>query len=110
MLSSFIIMIVGGLGAAFGPQDEFGFWPSYILYAGSRFLIACGTRGINVTGFVLGMEMMAQSKRTFAGIVIEYFFAIGQMILALLAFFIRDWRTLAWVSITPCFILLSYFL
>jgi len=29
----------------------------------SRFLIACGTRGINVTGFVLGMEMMGPSGK-----------------------------------------------
>lgn len=54
MLSSFLMLILGGLGVAFGPQESFGTWPSYIIYAVSRFIIACGTRGINVTGFVLG--------------------------------------------------------
>lgn len=49
------MLIIGGLGVAFGPQEEFGTWPSYIIYAVSRFIIACGTRGINVTGFVLGI-------------------------------------------------------
>ena len=54
MLSAFIMLIIGSAGAAFGPQDEFGPLSSYMIYAVSRFLIACGTRGINVTGFVLG--------------------------------------------------------
>ena len=54
MLSSFIMIILGSIGVAFGPQDEFGFTLSYVIYAISRFIIACGTRGINVTGFVLG--------------------------------------------------------
>ena len=55
MLSSFILIIIGGFGAAFGPQEGIGILPSYIIYASCRFLIAIGTRGINVTGFVLGI-------------------------------------------------------
>ena len=54
MLSSFVMIIIGSLGVALGPQEKFGSLASYILYAISRFIIACGTRGINVTGFVLG--------------------------------------------------------
>jgi NhaP-type Na+/H+ and K+/H+ antiporter len=48
------MIIIGSIGVAFGPQPVFGVTASYILYAISRFIIACGTRGINVTGFVLG--------------------------------------------------------
>jgi MFS transporter, OCT family, solute carrier family 22 (organic cation transporter), member 4/5 len=110
MLSSFLLILIGGFGAAFGPQKSFGMWPSYIIYGCSRFLIACGTRGINVTGFVLGMEMMGPSKRLFAGIVIEYFFGTGQLILVAFAFFIRDWQTLSWVIMIPCIPYLLYFL
>ncbi len=54
MLSSFIMLIVGSIGVAFGPQESIGPLGSYIIYMISRFIIACGTRGINVTGFVLG--------------------------------------------------------
>jgi len=54
MLSSFILIIAGGVGAAFGPQETFGFEISILIYTISRFLIACGTRGINVTGYILG--------------------------------------------------------
>lgn len=55
MLSSFIIIILGALGVALGPQESFGFSISFTIYAISRFLIASGTRGINDTGYILGM-------------------------------------------------------
>ena len=35
-------------------------------------------------------------KRLLAGIVIKYFFAIGQLFLVAFAYFIRTWRTLTW--------------
>ena len=54
MLSSFVMMLLGSIGVAFGPQKSIGLVGSYIIYMISRFIIACGTRGINVTGFVLG--------------------------------------------------------
>ena len=54
MLSSFVLIILGGFGCAFGPQRAIGSLISYIIYAICRFMIAVGTRGINVTGFVLG--------------------------------------------------------
>ena len=115
MLSSFIMIIVGSIGVAFGPQKSLGRTISYAIYAVSRFIIACGTRGINVTGFVLGMEMMGPSRRTFAGIVIEYFFAIGQLILISIVYINymvlqNSWRFLAIGLIFIGFPFLSYFL
>ena len=56
------------------------------------------------------MEIVGKSKRTFAGIVFEYFFALGQLVLVLMAYLIRDWRTLAWVAILPTIPFLSYYL
>lgn len=41
--------------------------------------------------FLVGPE-----KRLLTGIVIEYFFAFGQMLLLLFAYFIRTWRALTW--------------
>lgn len=115
MLSSFIMIIVGSIGVAFGPQENFGRTASFVIYAVSRFIIACGTRGINVTGFVLGMEMMGPSRRTFAGIVIEYFFAIGQLILIGIVYlnymvFGFTWRVSAISMIFIAVPFLSYFL
>lgn len=61
------------------------------------------------------MEMMGPSKRLFAGIVIEYFFAIGQLVLVAVAFINNvllknDWRVLATFLVLPCIPYLSYFM
>jgi OCT family organic cation transporter-like MFS transporter 4/5 len=37
------------------------------------------------------MEIVGPSKRVWAGIVIEYFFAIGLVVLAGVAYALRDW-------------------
>ncbi len=57
MSFSFILMSFSGFLCAFGPQASFGFWPSYIIFIIARFLLACSTRGISVSGFVLGSEL-----------------------------------------------------
>jgi hypothetical protein len=57
MSVSFILMSVSGFICAFGPQPKYGFWPSYIIFTIARFLVACATRGISVSGFVLGSEI-----------------------------------------------------
>ncbi len=54
MITGFILIIIGGFGSAFGPQQSIGVTSSYSLYALFRFLTAAGTRGVNVIGFVLG--------------------------------------------------------
>lgn len=57
MSVSFILMSVSGFLCTFGPQPAYGFWPSYIIFIVARFLLACSTRGISVSGFVLGSEI-----------------------------------------------------
>ncbi|CAF0928905.1 unnamed protein product [Rotaria sordida] len=94
MSVSFILMSFSGLLCTFAPQQSFGFWPSYIIFVLARFLLACSTRGISVSGFVLASEIVGPKKRLLTGIVIEYFFAFGQMILLIFAYFIRSWRIL----------------
>jgi len=57
MSVSFILMSISGFLCAYGPQSMYGFWPSYIIFIIARFLLACSTRGISVSGFVLGSEI-----------------------------------------------------
>ena len=57
MSVSFILMTFAGFLCTFGPQAKFGVWPSYIIFVIARFLLACSTRGISESGFVLGSEM-----------------------------------------------------
>ena len=71
---------------------------------------ACGTRGINETGYVLVLELVSSNKRTYAGIGFEHFFSLGQLILVAIAYYIRDWRDLALVMILPTIPFLAYYL
>lgn len=57
MSVSFILMSISGFLCTFGPQASFGVWPSYVIFVFARFLLACSTRGISVSGFVLGSEI-----------------------------------------------------
>lgn len=40
---------------------------------------------------------------------IEYFFALGQLVLVFIAYFVRDWQTLSWIVIVLTVPFLSYF-
>jgi hypothetical protein len=95
MLLSFIWLLLGFAGSALGPQKSFGFTISYIIYAVSRFIMACGTRGINETGYVLALELVGPRLRTRIAIGFEFAFSFGQLFLVCIAYFIRDWRYLA---------------
>jgi MFS family permease len=57
MSVSFVLMSISGFLCAFGPQERSGVWSSYIIFTIARFLLACSTRGISVSGFVLGSEI-----------------------------------------------------
>ncbi|CAF0767154.1 unnamed protein product [Adineta ricciae] len=95
MSVSFILISIAGFLCAYGPQQSQGFLTAYTIFVIGRFLLACATRGVSVSGFVLGSEIVGPSKRLLAGIVIEYFFAFGQFFLLAFAYFIRTWRALA---------------
>jgi hypothetical protein len=52
---SFFIISVASFICAFAPQQQLGFDISYALFTFGRFLLACATRGVALTGFVIGM-------------------------------------------------------
>ena len=54
---SFFIITLAGFLCAFAPQDGLGFQMSYSFYTLGRFLLACATRGVALTGFVIGVEI-----------------------------------------------------
>jgi len=57
--------------------------------------IVCGVcQGTGLVGIVLACELFPAVYRTFAGVVINLFWAAAWMFLAVLAYLIRDWRHL----------------
>ncbi|XP_072020972.1 organic cation transporter protein-like [Amphiura filiformis] len=87
------VQVVFGVATAFSPN----FWS----YAFFRFFVAAANSGIYLTAFVIGAEFVGPSRRTASGVFIAVVFALGFMILALLAFLIRNWQILQIVITLP---------
>uniref|UniRef100_A0A3Q0RSK9 Solute carrier family 22 member 7a n=1 Tax=Amphilophus citrinellus TaxID=61819 RepID=A0A3Q0RSK9_AMPCI len=94
ILVAFIASTTLGATAAFSN--------SYIMFAISRALCGAALSGMSIIGVVLGIEWIDVKHRTFAGTVISLSWSVGNMLLALLAYFIRDWRHLTFGVTVPC--------
>ena len=55
-------------------------------------------------------EMVGKSQRANAGLIIEYFYTIGYMSMALIAWRLRDWHTIELAISIPPVIFLAYYL
>ncbi|XP_069944329.1 organic cation transporter protein isoform X1 [Cherax quadricarinatus] len=99
-----IIMAVSGITIALVP----GLTTFNVL----RFINAMATTGLFQTSFVLGMEFVGPSKRVMCGIIGEYFFALGEELLGLIAWWLKDWRMIQLLISAPvsCFIFYWWFI
>lgn len=73
-----------------------------------RVFIGFWTPGVFLSAYVIGMEFVGPSKRVFAGIVTQYFFALGYLLIAVIAYFIREWRYLQITLSLPTLLIFSY--
>ena len=86
---AFLIMSLSSLGCAVAP----GFYIFTVL----RVITSVGSAGL-VASYVLCMEVIGSSYRSFAGMVFHVFFSLGYPLLAVMAYYVRSWRTLCVVS------------
>jgi OCT family organic cation transporter-like MFS transporter 4/5 len=77
------------------------FSPNYNFYLLMRLLAGLFCGGVGMIGFVLITEVLGQSKRAFAGMVLPMCFAVGLGIYSLLAYYIRSWKLLTIVTSLP---------
>ncbi|RVE76617.1 hypothetical protein OJAV_G00010430 [Oryzias javanicus] len=77
------------------------FSTSYVMFAVSRALCGVALSGMSIISVVLGIEWTDIKHRTFTTIITGLSWSVGNMLLALLAFFIRDWRHLTLVVTAP---------
>ncbi|KAM3602193.1 uncharacterized protein V6R79_025968 [Siganus canaliculatus] len=82
--------------------------PSYSAYCIFRFLSGMAVSGIIINGVSLKVEWIPTKERTLVGTLTSFFFTFGQMILAGLAYWLRDWRKLQLVVCAPQFLFFAY--
>ena len=67
--------------------------PGFYIFTFLRVITSIGSAGL-VASYVLCMEVIGSSYRSFAGMVFHVFFSLGYPLLAVMAYYIRSWRTL----------------
>ncbi|XP_015242282.1 PREDICTED: solute carrier family 22 member 6-like [Cyprinodon variegatus] len=100
ILVSLAIQAIFGVAAAFAPH--------FYIYIALRFMVGMSISGVIMNAFVLGTEWTGPKQRMLAGIITDYFFGFGYIILAGLAYLIRDWRKLQLAISAPGFIFIIY--
>ncbi|CAF5094922.1 unnamed protein product, partial [Rotaria sp. Silwood1] len=66
---SFVVITLASFMCAFAPHSKLRFEISYAFFVFGRFLLACAIRGVGLTGFVIGVEIVGPKQRLFTGIV-----------------------------------------
>lgn len=64
---------------------------NYLTYVILRFCTGAACVGVFMTTYVLAMEWVGPSTRTYAGLIIAFFGPTGELYLELIAYFTRDW-------------------
>uniref|UniRef100_A0A3P8V710 Si:dkey-166k12.1 n=1 Tax=Cynoglossus semilaevis TaxID=244447 RepID=A0A3P8V710_CYNSE len=100
LLLSIAVQTVFGVAVAFAPN--------FLVYAALRFVVGASISGIIINAFVLGTEWTCTKRRMLAGITTDFAFGLGYMLLAGVAYLIRDWRRLQLAISVPGFLLIFY--
>ncbi|XP_051967545.1 solute carrier family 22 member 7a [Xyrauchen texanus] len=80
------------------------FSSSYVMFAIARTLCGVALTGMSITTVALCLEWIDVKHRTFTGTIVSLGWSVGNMLLALLAYLIRDWRHLILVVTSPCLV------
>ncbi|XP_076130239.1 solute carrier family 22 member 6 [Alosa pseudoharengus] len=82
--------------------------PSYLAYCVFRFLSGMAVSGIILNSVSLKVEWIPTKTRTVVGTLSSFFFTFGQMVLAGVAYSLKDWRKLHVAVCAPYFVFALY--
>ncbi|XP_055692440.1 organic cation transporter protein isoform X1 [Lutzomyia longipalpis] len=100
---SILFMSITGIGQALAGN--------YIMFIVFAYLNAIGTSGVYPLAFILGVEMVGRSKREMSGNVLNYFYALGEAAVGLVAWLSGNWVTVQLaVSAPPLLFALYYWI
>ncbi|OCT81763.1 solute carrier family 22 member 6-A isoform X1 [Xenopus laevis] len=100
LIWSYFQMAVSGLCSAFSPN--------YLSYCIFRFLTGMALSGIGLNTTALIVEWVPTRVRTITGTLAGFSYTVGQLLLAGLAYAMRDWRWLQLCVSLPFFIFFMY--
>ena len=80
----------------------------YYLFCILRFLQSSFAQGAALIAFTLMIETLEPRQRNLGGIGYNFFWALAMLLLALMAYFIRNWRVLYLALSLPAIITVSY--
>ncbi|XP_035231370.1 organic cation transporter protein-like isoform X2 [Stegodyphus dumicola] len=101
MMSASLIMLVSSVGTSFAP--------SFNVFSLLRFITAAAVSGLFQTGYILAVEFIGTSKRLICANIMQIVFAVGELILGFIAYFVRKWRVLELIISVPSAILIVYY-
>ncbi|XP_069001692.1 solute carrier family 22 member 6 isoform X1 [Embiotoca jacksoni] len=96
LLISNLLMAVSGTCAAFSS--------SFSLFCLFRFGCGMALSGLGLNTFSLIVEWIPTRVRTVVGTITGYCYTVGQLILAVIAYFLRDWRWLTLAVSLPFYV------
>nr|XP_046266365.1 solute carrier family 22 member 6 isoform X2 [Scatophagus argus] len=100
LLISHLLMGVSGTCAAFSSS-----FPLFCLF---RFGCGMALSGLALNTFSLIVEWIPTRVRTVVGTITGYSYTVGQLLLAVIAYFIRDWRWLTLAVSLPFYVFFLY--
>ncbi|KAI5639473.1 sugar transporter domain-containing protein [Phthorimaea operculella] len=71
-----------------------GLMPGYWIFLVTWFILATACGGITIISFVLCMESVSGKWRTIIPVIYQLPFGLGNTVMAVLAYYLRDWRKL----------------
>lgn len=100
LLFSNLLMAVAGTCAAFSS--------SFALFCLFRFMCGMALSGLGLNTFSLIVEWIPTRVRTVVGTLTGYCYTFGQLLLAIIAYFVRDWRWLTLAVSLPFYVFFLY--
>ncbi|XP_035683852.1 organic cation transporter protein-like isoform X2 [Branchiostoma floridae] len=85
------------------------FSPNLVLFVIFRFFVGAATSGVIIVSAVMAAEFVGPSERVKVGVLRPEFYAVGGMIMAGIAYGIRDWRLLQLAISLPNLLYIPYY-
>ncbi|XP_028283321.1 solute carrier family 22 member 13-like [Parambassis ranga] len=85
-----------------------GLCPNFYLYLASQFMVGIGYGGYRLNGVILATEWIGVSRRALGACGTQLFGAVGQIILASMIYFVRDWRLAQLLTAAPLAVVVVY--